>query len=208
MLGDEHADEMAGPEAPPRAPVSGGLKWLTRVLALLCWFGVVLTVVIHVALVFDVLPEQIVRAGAGSSGLISSAITVGEPGVSEEAAGFLRDPLYLAALTVSAALVVWALLSARGALVNVGRGAFFARGTLLGLRNMAIAVLLNLTVAPLAALLARLAFVSRFEHGSIEMSFGVSTGTLLMLVFAGAVVVICSVMAHAAKLADEHRQFV
>jgi hypothetical protein len=205
MIDDDETGNLP-PGPPPRAPVSPGLRWLTRSLAILCWCGVVLTGGIHLALLLGLLPAQ--ASGAGPSGLISSTITAGEPALSEEAAGLLRDPLFLVAPTLSAGLVIWALLSARGALVAVGRGDFFAPRTLLGLRNMAIAVLLNLFLAPLAALLARLAFVSRFEHGSIALSFGASTSTLLMLIFAGAVMVISSVMAHAAKLADENRQFV
>jgi hypothetical protein len=190
------------------APVSASLRLLTQVLEGLCWLGAAFTLAIHVALVFDLWPGLLSGAGGGPAGLISSSITVGEPGVDEVAAGFLRDPVFLVSLAVSGALVIWALLGARRALAGVGRGAFFARGTLLGLRDMAVAVLLNLVAPPLIALVARILFVSRHEHGSLSVSLGLSTHTLLMLVFSGAVVVICSVMAHAAKLAEENRQFV
>jgi hypothetical protein len=56
--------------------------------------------------------------------------------------------------------------------------------------------------------MAKAVYVSRFEHGSITMSLALSDSAILMLIFAGAAALISTVIAHAAKLAEENRQFI
>lgn len=46
------------------------------------------------------------------------------------------------------------------------------------------------------------------RHGELYLDFGLSNTTLLVLIFAATVTIIASVMAHAARVADENEQFV
>lgn len=191
-----------------RQPVSRRLMWLTRLLAWFCWAGVVFTLAMSLATAFGVLEFGAPRLHTGANGLFGSAITVGTENISEKDAGFYRHPFFLLALAFSTALYVWALISAARSLSALSHGAFFSHDAISGLRNLAFAVLLHMTLAPLAMMAARGAFVALHKHGSFEMSVGLHSSAILMLVFAGAVLAISSVMARAARIAEENEQFV
>jgi hypothetical protein len=162
---------------------------------------------------FGVLP----RAPANSDGLVGYAsVSIGahdpnapRPPIPQE---LLNDPLYIASGLVAPVLMVWALLSARSVFVNIGRGQFFTRPMSLGLRNLSLSVLLSMTLAPLFNIAATVAFALRMKakgfHGEIYFDAGLSSTTLLVLIFAGTVAIISSVMARAARVAEENEQFV
>lgn len=193
--------------------VSTGLLWFSRIMGWLCWAGIAWTIVFAVLALVGVVP----RAPANSDGLLGYASvslgvhdpSVPRPPIPQE---LLNDPLYIASGFVAPLLMIWALVSARGVFANIGRGAFFARSTSLGLRNLALAVLFNMTLAPLFNLAATVAFALRMKaqghHGELYFDLGVSSMILLVLIFAGTVAIISSVMAHAARVAEENEQFV
>lgn len=197
--------EEAAPVETVRPPA--GVVWFARIMEWLCWLGVAITVAGHVAYVFGLFPPGVISEGAGGA-LIGSSLEVNDPAAPDATALIRRDPVYLIAGVVTPALFVWALLSARQSFAGVGRGEYFSRSTVIGLRNLALAVLLHMTAAPIAVLIARALYMSRFEHGSISVSFGLSSQTILMLIFTAAILLICTVMAHAARIADENRQFI
>jgi hypothetical protein len=179
----------------------------------LCWLGIAWTIVFMALQMFGVLP----RAPANSDGLIGNAsdsFGVPDPDAPRPPipGELLNDPLYIASGLVAPILMIWALISARAVFASIGRGQFFGRATSLGLRNLSLAVLLNMTVAPIANLAATLAFALRMKamglHGEVYFDAGPSSTMLLVLVFAGTVAIISSVMARAAKVAEENEQFV
>src|SRR5262249_38488085 len=147
------------------------------------------------------------REEAGAD-LISSSLTINDPAHPEASDQLFHDPLFLLADLAPLAFFLWALWSARQIFVGVGRGDYFGRSTVLGLRNFALAVLLRMTLAPWALLGARVAYVSRFPHGNVSLSFSLSGSILISLIFTGAVAILSTVMAHAAAIAEENRQFV
>src|SRR5688572_13149876 len=135
-----------------RQKVSPGLLWFSRIMGWLCWAGIVWTIAFSALRAFGVI--QVPDTPADADSLIAhSAVSLGvhdpsvpRPPLPEE---LKRDPFYIATRFVPLLLTVWALLSARRVFANVGHGEFFARSTSLGLRNLSLAVLLNMTVAPL-----------------------------------------------------------
>ncbi|HEV7690566.1 MAG TPA: hypothetical protein VGO52_07090 [Hyphomonadaceae bacterium] len=193
--------------------VSPGVLWFSRIMGWLCWLGIAWTIVFVALQMFGVLP----RAPANSDGLIGYAsVSFGvhdpaapRPPIPQE---LLNDPLYIASGLVAPALMIWALISARTVFASIGRGRFFGRPTSLGLRNLSLAVLLNMILAPIANLAATLAFAFRMKdagmHGEVYFDAGPSSTALLVLIFAGTVAIISSVMARAAKVAEENEQFV
>lgn len=193
--------------APARPSTS--IIWLARVLCWLCWFGIFGAIIATVAASFDLFPKfWEVRRVEGESDLISSSITVNDPTQPGATDQLYHDPIYLLADLVPLALFVWALWSARQVFVGVGHGDYFGRRTVLNLRNFALAVLLRMTVAPLVLLGARAIYLSRFPHGNISLSFSLNGSILLTLAFVGAVAILSTVMAHAARIEDENRQFI
>jgi len=205
---------MADNPAPARPQaVSPGLLWFSRIMGWLCWVGIAWTIVFAALQMSGILP----RAPANSDGLIgyaSVSFGVHDPSAPRPPipAELLNDPLYIASGLVAPVLMIWALVSARAVFASIGRGQFFARPTSLGLRNLSLAVLLNMTVAPLANVAATLAFAlgmkAKGMHGEVYFDAGASSTMLLVLVFAGTVAVISTVMARAAKVAEENEQFV
>jgi hypothetical protein len=193
--------------------VSTGLLWFSRTMGWLCWAGMAWTIVFALLQALGL----IARAPADPDGLIGYASaslgphdpTAPRPPIPQE---LLRDPLYIASRLVPPLLTVWALFSARGVFARISQGQFFARSTSLSLRNLALAVLLNMTVAPLVNLAATVAFGLRMKaqgvRGELYFDAGLSNTTLLVLIFAGTVAIIASVMAHAARVAEENEQFV
>jgi hypothetical protein len=198
-----------------RQAVSPGLLWFSRIMSWLCWFGIASTIGFSVLRAFGVVPGSDTPGDPGSL-IAYSSVSLGvldpnlpRPPMPDE---LRRDAFYIAARFVPTLLTVWALLWARRVFANIGGGEFFARSTALGLRNLSLAVLLNMTVAPLLTMAAHVAFGLRMqaqgEHGEIYLDFGLSDTTLLVLIFAATVAIIASVMAHAARVAEENEQFV
>jgi hypothetical protein len=204
-----------GPAAMGRQKVSSGLLLFSRVMGWLCWAGVAATVAFSVLRAFGVIPSSDTPADPGSLIAYSSvSLGVHDPNVPRPPLPMelKQDPFYIASRFVPTLLAVWALLSARRVFANIGGGQFFARSTSLGLRNLSLAVLLNMTVAPLATLASHVAFALRMKaagrHGELYLDFGIGDTTMLVLVFAATVLIISSVMAHAAHVAEENEQFV
>ena len=198
--------------AQPAQSVSTRLLWFSRIMGWACWFGVALTLGLAALRLAGVIPGSSTPADPGSLIVYSSVALEGAAASAPVPEELQRDPLYIAARLVPTLLTVWALLSARRVFANIGKGAFFVRSTSLGLRNLSIAVLLGMTVAPLITMAAHIAFGLRMQaqgrHGEISLEFGLSDTTLLVLIFAGAVAIIASIMAHAARIAEENEQFV
>lgn len=204
------------PATAPRPAASPGLLGFSRAMGWLCWLGVAWTISFKLLSVFGVIPTVDDASSPMDSLIAHSSVSLGvhdpdgpRPPLPEE---LKQDPFYIAAGFVPPLLTVWALLSARQAFANIGRGDFFARSTSLGLRNLSLAVLLNMTVAPLVTMASHVAFGLRMRAqgrpGEIYLDFGLSNTTLLILIFAGTVAIISSVMAHAARVAEENEQFV
>jgi hypothetical protein len=199
--------------ATPQQPVSQGLLWFSRVMSALCWAGMAWTVIFTGLQLFGVVQ----RTPANADGLLGYASvslgvhdpTVPRPPIPDE---LLNDPLYVASGLVGPLLLVWALFCARGVFASIGEGRFFGRPISLGLRNLSLAVLLNMTLAPLFNFAATVAFALKMKaqglHGELYFDFGASSMTLLVLIFAGTVAIISSVMARAARVAEENEQFV
>lgn len=197
----------------PVHSISSRALWFSRIMGWLCWTGIAWTIIFALLQALGV----ITRAPADPDGLIGYAsVSIGiddpfapRPPVPEE---LLRDPLYIASRLLPPALTVWALFSAQGLFAKVSQGQFFVRSASLSLRNLALAVLLNLTVAPFVNLAATAAFALRMQargiHGELYFDLGLSNTTLLVLIFAGTVTIVASMMAHAARMAEENAQFV
>lgn len=206
-------------EAFPSDPVrpSVGIRWLARVLCWLCWIGIVAAVGGAIVSLFNVSGFGIFERSDGAASDNFSTLINFDARLHDEAAntealvGLRQDFLYRIGSLIPIVLYIWALLSARRSFIGVGRGEYFARQTVLSLRNLAIAVLLYHTVAPLLEIIPRVLYFMRTKgERTAELSFsmGINEPVMLMLVFAGAVALVSSVMAHAAKIADENRQFV
>lgn len=195
-------------EAAPteKAAPSTGLRWFARILVWLCWLGMAGAVVFELMILFDAIPKDWPAHRGDSSALISSSMEIKDDPAATEA--LRHDVIFRVASLVPVALFVWALWSASQSFAGVGRGDYFGRSTILGLRNFSLAVLLHMTIAPLAVMAARAAYLSRFPHGTFNVMFSLDEPILLMLIFSGAVALISSVMAHGGKLAEENRQFV
>ena len=189
--------------APPARP-SAGVRWLARALCWLCWLGMAGAVIGGVLTLFNLIPAESI-SDAPSGAFISSSISVpGDPSL----AGLRQDLLYRVMSKIPVALIIWALLSARRSFIGVGRGEYFSQPTILGLRNFALAVLLHMTLAPLLTMIPLALCASHFKGAQAAISLGVNSQVLLALIFVGAVALISTVMAHAAKIADENRQFI
>ena len=209
--------ETLSAEAPPSDPVrpSLAIRWLARVLCWLCWIGIVAAVGGAVVGLFNLEASWIQRSDADTDS-VSTLIKFGarlqdEAANAEALVGLRQDLLYRIGGFVPVIFYTWALLSARRSFIGVGRGEYFARPTVLSLRNLALAVLLYHTVAPMLEIVPRVLYYTRIKGDrTAELSFamGISEPVMLMLIFAGAVALVSSVMAHAAKIADENRQFV
>jgi hypothetical protein len=204
---DENTEHPMGEAS--AAPPSAGIRWFARIMIWLCWIGIGGTLVLELTNLFGAIPEElVVQDNEGASALISSSITVNDPAAPTATGDLRQDLLFRIAGLVPIGLFIWALLSVRVSFLGVGRGDYFGRPTILGLRNFALAVLLHMTAAPAVMAAAKALYLARFEHGQFELSFSLSASIMLQLVFTGAVALISSVMAHGAKLAEENRQFV
>ena len=190
------------------AQPSARIRWFARIMIWLCWLGIFGAMTFGTMGVFDAFPEGWPVSRSDEPALISASIEVKDPAAPNATAEVTRDLLYRIAGLVSIGLFVWALLSARRMFVGVGRGEYFARPTVLGLRNFALGVFLYLTLAQMLKALAMWLYVSRFEHGVYGLELSLSGGLMLMLIFSGAVAQTSTVMAHGAKIAEENRQFV
>lgn len=194
-------------------PVSARLLWFSRIMSWACWFGIAVTLVFPVLNAFGVIPATASTVGPETMIAYSSVALGADAGPNSPAPPELAHDLFFQATRlVPIALTVWALVSARTVFVSIGRGAFFARSTSLGLRNLSLAVLLNMTLAPLLTMAAHVLFAMRMQakgvHGELSLNLGLSNTTLLILIFSATVAIIASVMAHAARVAEENEQFV
>lgn len=207
-------DEALGSAAPDveRPPIA--IRWLARVLCWFCWVGIAAALWGAAVGLFNLSGPGVDRTESGSD---FNTLIHFEARLYDEAAhanaliGLHQDLLYRIGGLIPVALYIWALLSARRSFIGVGRGEYFARPTILGLRNLALAVLLYHTIAPLLEIIPRILYFTRIKgEQKAELSFamGINEPVMLMLVFAGAVALVSSVMAHAAKIADENRQFI
>ncbi|HEX5008656.1 MAG TPA: hypothetical protein VFV70_16200, partial [Hyphomonadaceae bacterium] len=194
---------------------SPAIEWLARVLCWFCWLGIALSLWGAAVGLFNLSGPGIDRTENGFqnfSTLINFDARLNDGAAHTQAlVGLHQDILYRIGGLVPIALYVWALLSARRSFIGVGRGEYFARPTVLGLRNLALAVLLYHTLAPILEIIPRVLYFMRIKgEQTAELSFamGINEPVMLMLVFAGAVTLVSSVMAHAAKIAEENRQFI
>lgn len=192
--------------------ISLRLLWFSRVMGWACCLGIALTTAFALLRAIGVIPGSNTPADPGSLIAYSSVAVEAAAPDATIPSELQHDPLYIIARLVPALLTIWALLSARRVFANIGKGAFFIRSTSLGLRNLSLAVLLGMTLAPLITMAAHIAFGLRMQaqgvHGEINLEFGLSDTTLLVMIFAGMVAIIASIMAHAARVAEENEQFV
>jgi hypothetical protein len=197
-------------DQPPRPLI----RWSARVLSWLCWLIIALTAGIAAMKLFNALPQSwIVEGGEGlSSTLFHFGTGMTDPVANAEVMKGLRaDWLNRIVGLLPSALFIWALLSARRSFVGVARGEYFARPTILGLRNLSLAVLLYQTVAPLVVFLPRALYFAAIKgdrEAQISASISINEPIALVLIFTAVVALVSTVMVRAAKLADENRQFV
>ena len=186
--------------------VPAGVRRLAKVLGWLCWLGIAMTAVFGLVFLFDLMPDDWIVRESGGGQLLNISIEIADPPNAMK--GLFHDLLFRIVSLAPMAIFIFALWSARTSFVGIARGDYFAPRTVLGLRNLALAVLLHMIASPILLGMAKAAYASRFEHGSITMSLGLGDSTILMLIFAGAAALISTVIAHAAKIDDENRQFV
>ncbi|MFT3724048.1 MAG: DUF2975 domain-containing protein [Hyphomonadaceae bacterium] len=199
---------MAADETPALKPPSVRVVWFARIMEWLCWLGIAGVAVIGVLATFQAFPEGWVVRESNESALVNATIAVNDPAHPNATAELQQDLVYRLALLLGIGLFVWALWSARRIFAGIGRGEYFAKGTILGVRNFALAVLLYMTVGPVVRTLASALYMARFEHGMFTLQFALSGTLMLMLIFSGAVALVSTVMAHAAEIDEENRQFV
>lgn len=201
--------EMVPAVQPPRRFI----RWPALALSGFCWLGVAFSAVMGAMHVLSLLPDSMASTGpAPATTLFRLGVGMADPIADAEVMKGLRADLASRIVgLVPSALFIWALLSARRSFVGVARGEYFARSTILGLRNLSLAVLLHQTVSPVVVGIATVLYVMRVKGdrtAEISMSLGLNEAIALILIFAAVVALVSSVMVHAAKLADENRQFV
>ncbi len=199
---------MAADDLLRQTPPAARVVVFARIMEWLCWLGIAGVAVMGGLATFNAFPEGWVVRESHEAALIGATILVNDPAHPNATAELHHDLIYRVALLFGIGLFIWALVSARRVFAGIGRGQSFARGTILGVRNFALAVLLYMTLAPAARTVASALYLGRFEHGSFTLEFGLSTSLLLMLIFSGAVALVSTVMAQAAEIEDENRQFV
>ncbi len=199
---------MAADELPALKPPSVRMVWFARIMEWMCWLGIVGVAVIGVLATFQAFPEGWIVRESTEATLINATIAVNDPAHPNATEALREDLFYRLALLIGIGLFVWALWSARRVFVGIGRGEYFAKGSILGVRNFALAVLLYMTVAPVARTAASALYMTQFEHGTFTLEFAMSGSLMLMLIFSGAIALVSSVMAHAAEIEEENRQFV
>lgn len=199
---------MAADELPPLKSPTRRMVWFARIMEWLCWLGIVGVAVIGVLATFQASPEGWIVRESTEATLINATIAVNDPAHPNATEALREDLFYRLALLIGIGLFAWALWSARRVFAGIGRGAYFAKGTILGVRNFALAVLLYMTAAPVARAAASALYLTRFNHGTFTLEFALSGSLMLMLIFSGAITLVSSVMAHAAEIDEENRQFV
>lgn len=209
----DEALQSAAQDAVERPPAA--IRWMARVLCWFCWLGIAAALWGAAVGLFNLSGPGIDRTESDTESfntLINFKAWLYDDAAHAQAlVGLHQDILYRIGGLVPIALYIWALLSARRSFIGVGRGEYFARPTVLGLRNLALAVLLYHTIAPVLEIIPRVLYFLRIkgdQKAELSFSMGINEPVMLMLVFAGAVALVSSVMAHAAKIADENRQFV
>lgn len=119
----------------------------------------------------------------------------------------LQRSLVIGAGLVPVGFMAAALMYARRCFLSFSRREYFTRDVVHGLRRFAGGMFLSgasgLIVAPLASLL-----LSAAAGGRISLTFSVGSSQALLLLFAGVVWQIATVMSKAAALAEENSQFV
>lgn len=199
---------MAADELPALKPPSVRMVWFARIMEWMCWLGIAGVAVIGVLATFQAFPEGWIVRESTEATLINATIAVNDPAHPNATEALREDLFYRLALLIGIGLFVWALWSARRVFVGIGRGEYFAKGSILGVRNFALAVLLYMTVAPVARTAASALYMTQFAHGTFTLEFAMSGSLMLMLIFSGAIALVSSVMAHAAEIEEENRQFV
>src|SRR5215510_6454398 len=154
------------------------------------------------------MPDDWIKSDSGAGELINVAISIAPPARPDAATGLYHDLLFRITSLAPMAIFIYALRCARTSFAGIARGDYFAPRTVLGLRNLALAVLLHMIASPILLGIAKAAYASRFEHGSISVSFGLGDSSILMLIFAGSAALSSAVIARAAKIDEENRQFV
>lgn len=110
----------------------------------------------------------------------------------------------LVMLTVSA-MGVWAVWHAHRAFAGFARGELFTRRTMHALRGFVLAVLIA-KVAPLALFIPPL--ITGWRPTRLSVDVGQAGGGLLDVLLVAILLVLCLVLGHAAKLAEDNAQFV
>ncbi|MGU3493868.1 DUF2975 domain-containing protein [Xanthobacteraceae bacterium A53D] len=169
------------------------MRGLSRAMSHLCLLTAVLLTV-GMGGYWAATPAATLLAQAGlapSAGHLSLPLRIG---------GFLISMVPLGAL-------VFGLLRARLCFRLLARGEAFSLGTINGLRTFAIAIAVSAALKPLAGAALSL-LLSGAGGGQRTLALHVGSDTLLALIFAGTVATMAWVMAEAAAIADENRQFV
>jgi hypothetical protein len=192
---------------------SASVRWSARALSWFCWLGIASTVFFALLHLLNAFPDTWISDNDGPpTTLLSFGAGLTDPVANAEAQPGLRaDWLNRIVGLTSSALLVWALFSARTSFVGVSRGQYFARSTILGLRNLSLAVLLYHTAGPIVEAIPRMLYFSRISAGrkiEISANAALNESIALIIIFAAVVALVSTVMAHAAKIADENRQFI
>ena len=190
------------------------ISWTARALSWFCWAIIALTAVMAALRLFNALPAD--WSVDSSEGLSSTLFNFGtgmtDPTANAEVMkGLQADWINRIVGILPSGLFIWALFSARSSFVGVAQGRYFARPTILGLRNLSLAVLLYQTVAPLITFIPRALYIASVKgerEAQMSASISFNEPIALVLIFAAVVAMVSAVMAHAAKIADENRQFV
>ncbi|GGF45237.1 hypothetical protein GCM10007301_00950 [Azorhizobium oxalatiphilum] len=181
--------------APAHHPRLTALARLSRAMAALCTAtAVLLAAGMLVYWIMTPAPALFAQAGL-------AADAGAELGPAARALGFAVSMIPLGAL-------IYGLVSARRCFRAFAAGTVFSATPIRRLRTFALAVIAAALLKPAAGAALSLLLSAQRGNGPWSLALHVGSDTLLALVLAGTVAVMASIMAEAAAIADENRQFV
>jgi hypothetical protein len=168
---------------------------LSHVLGLGCLLLAIVMPVLGVALV-QFSPETMLRALNLSASFTAGSLST-----------YQRMVLWVLTL-IPALFESYGLLCARRCFLSFARREYFNASVVMGLRGFAAGMFLAMVAGFLAHPLASLLVTLFAPAGKHTISFGIESGQLLILLFAGILWQIAGIMGKATSLAQENSQFV